>query len=228
VGAVGALAGAQLVYGAPAHASGPAGAPRPIPGGIQPFGPGTETYHVFLPGTGEPNTITDFNGFVGVGVIDGTVNGPASGLVFEVDNRFIAGEYVGLNGRHYNAAFGFLWIDIFEGSVDPANQIHDFNPGTPVDGLFWTAPIPEGSVAVSPGRGRATWMLEGFELPDFHDIVSALLHRPAVGTGVVDMTMTWTGGGQVSHVSDTAVDFTGRKVAGRRTSPSPSRQGPVR
>ncbi len=108
VGAVGALAGAQLVYGAPAHASGPAGAPWPIPGGIQPFGPGTETYHVFLPGTGEPNTITDFNGFVGVGVIDGTVNGPASGLVFEVDNRFIAGEYVGLNGRHYNAAFGFL------------------------------------------------------------------------------------------------------------------------
>ena len=100
------------------------------------------------------------------------------------------------------------------GSVDPANQIHDFNPGTPVDGLFWTAPIPVGSVAVSPGRGRATWMLEGFELPDFHDLVSALLHRPAVGTGVVDMTMTWTGGGQASQVSDTAVDFTGRRVTG--------------
>lgn len=108
VGAVGALAGAPLLTGAPAHAAGPAGSPRPIPGGIQPFGPGTEVYHVFLPGTGEPNTITDFNGFVGVGVVDGTVNGPDSGLVFEVDNRFMVGEYVGLSGRHFNAAFGFL------------------------------------------------------------------------------------------------------------------------
>ena len=108
MGAVGALAGAQLASGAAAYAGGAAGAPRPIPGGIQPFGPGTETYHVFLPGTGEPSTITDFNGFVGVGVVDGTVNGPGSGLVFEVDNRFMIGEYVGLNGRHFNAAFGFL------------------------------------------------------------------------------------------------------------------------
>ena len=57
-------------------------------------------------------------------------------------------------------------------------------------------------------------MLEGFELPDFHDIVSALLHRPAVGTGIVDMTMTWTGGGETSHVSDAAVGFTGRRVTG--------------
>jgi hypothetical protein len=63
---------------------------------------------VFLPGTGEPSTITDFNGFVGVGVVDGTVNGPDSGLVFEVDNRFMVGEYVGLSGRHFNAAFGFF------------------------------------------------------------------------------------------------------------------------
>src|SRR5437870_6605069 len=37
-------------------------APRPIPGGIQPFGPGTEVYHVFLPQPGkEQSSITDFD-----------------------------------------------------------------------------------------------------------------------------------------------------------------------
>jgi len=44
------------VFGAaPALAARRAGAPRPIPGDIQPFGPGTEVFHVFFPGTGEPN-----------------------------------------------------------------------------------------------------------------------------------------------------------------------------
>ena len=60
------------------------------------------------PGTGEPNTITDFNGFVGVGNVDGVGAGDNAGLSFDVDNRFIAGEYIALDGRHFNATFGFL------------------------------------------------------------------------------------------------------------------------
>ena len=57
-------------------------------------------------------------------------------------------------------------------------------------------------------------MLENFQIPDFHDIVNSLTHGPPVGTGVVDMSMTWSGGGQVSHVRDTANGFTGRRVTG--------------
>ena len=57
-------------------------------------------------------------------------------------------------------------------------------------------------------------MLENVELPDFHDLVNSLNHGPAIGTGVVDMTLTWSGGGQVSHVRDTTNRFTGRKVTG--------------
>jgi hypothetical protein len=57
-------------------------------------------------------------------------------------------------------------------------------------------------------------MLENFEIPDFRDIENSLSHGPPVGTGVVDMSMTWSGGGQVSYVRDEANGFTGRKVTG--------------
>jgi hypothetical protein len=103
LGAAGFL-GAQVIGADPALAARRAGAPRPIPGGVQPFGPGTEVFHVFPPGAGEPSTITDFNGFVGVAHIQGA----GAGLTFDVDNRFMTGEYIALNGRHFNATFGFL------------------------------------------------------------------------------------------------------------------------
>ena len=106
-GMAGLVAAGTTAVG-PAGAATRAGAPRPIPGGIQPFGPGTEVFHVFPPGTGEPNTITDFNGFAGAAEISGTGAGEHSDLTFDVDNRFYTGEYVGLDGRHHNTTFGFL------------------------------------------------------------------------------------------------------------------------
>ena len=107
LGAAGFL-GTQVAGAAPALAAPRAGDPRPIPGGIQPFGPGTEVFHVFLPDTGEPITITDFNGFAGVAHIQGVGAGASADLTFDVDDRFMTGEYIALNGRHFNATFGFL------------------------------------------------------------------------------------------------------------------------
>jgi hypothetical protein len=77
-------------------------APRPIPNGDH------ETHH-FLPGRGKKvTTITDFNGFVGIGQLTGT--GTATGfdrkLNFSVDNRFVIGEFVGVDGHHHSGAFG--------------------------------------------------------------------------------------------------------------------------
>jgi hypothetical protein len=63
---------------------------------------------LFPPGAGEPNTITDFNGFVGVANIDGAGAGDHADLSFDIDNRFITGEYIALDGRHLEATFGFL------------------------------------------------------------------------------------------------------------------------
>lgn len=108
VGALGGLAGAQLIGAGPAFATHGSEQPRPIPGGIQPFGPGSEVFHTFFPGTGEPNTITDFNGFAGVAEISGRGTGANSGLTFDVDNRFYTGEYVARDGTHHHATFGFL------------------------------------------------------------------------------------------------------------------------
>ncbi len=108
LGAVGVL-GSQVAGAGPALAARRAGDPRPIQGGTQFLAPDNpELFHAFEPGAGEPNTITDFNGFVGVAHITGTGTGANAGLSFDVDNRFITGEYIALNGQHFNSTFGFL------------------------------------------------------------------------------------------------------------------------
>jgi len=40
--------------------------------------------------------------------IDGAGAGDHAGLSFDVDIRFITGEYMALDGRHFEATFGFL------------------------------------------------------------------------------------------------------------------------
>jgi hypothetical protein len=82
-------------------------APRPIPGGFQ-LEPGGEVFHVILPGQGEPNTITDFKGTVGVAVIDGRGTGANASRAFEVDIRFMEGTFVGLDGKRNFGTFGFF------------------------------------------------------------------------------------------------------------------------
>ena len=89
--------------------------PKPIPGGFQPFGPGTEVFHNFAPGVFDPldtdrSGIFDFNGQIGYAVIDGTGTGRSrpggrTPLFFEVDLRFMQGEYIGEDGKHRHATF---------------------------------------------------------------------------------------------------------------------------
>src|SRR5436305_13914899 len=70
----GVVLGSGLWMPGLAQASG--NAPRPIPGGIQPFGPGTELFHVFPVGPGvEESTITDFHGAIAAAEIQGTGTG---------------------------------------------------------------------------------------------------------------------------------------------------------
>jgi hypothetical protein len=81
--------------------------PKPIPLTLGPF-------HVQLIGPGhEPSTITDFNGFVGVADVQGTGTGiggphPSGTLLFDTDMRFMSGEYIGVDGKHYHSTFGFV------------------------------------------------------------------------------------------------------------------------
>lgn len=69
-------------------------------------------------------------------------------------------------------------------------------------------------MSVAPGRGRATWTVEDFEIDDYGTLGNALSHGAAIGAGVLNMTMTWSGGGAATQVSDAANEFAGRRVSG--------------
>jgi len=126
-GLAGVAAGSALGMPALAAAAAPGpGEPNPIPGGTTIDGLGL--FHFYFPtssnpvgspdtiesGRGDPSTITDFNGFLGVGEF-GSPASPGTGkdgdgttLYWGADVRFMDGEYVGVDGRHRQGAFAFI------------------------------------------------------------------------------------------------------------------------
>ena len=113
-GTLGLVLGSGLWRPQLARAANPAD-PKPIPGGIQPFGPGTEVFHIFLPDPGsEPSLITDFHGFVGLAHVTGfgtrtnASTGATSRVFFDNDVRFMKGPYIGVDGKQRNGTFVFF------------------------------------------------------------------------------------------------------------------------
>jgi len=110
--AAGALAGLSLADAAPALAWW-GSQPRPIPGGFdQNFNPVPVNpfIHVLPPDFGfEMSTITDFQGVVVAGEVQGTARGTdGSTRSFDCDMRFMKGTYVGRDGRKHKRSFGFI------------------------------------------------------------------------------------------------------------------------
>jgi hypothetical protein len=120
-GAAGLLLGAGTW--SPARAGGNSD-PNPIPGGLDFLGDGT-IFHVLAPGypgTGldpaanDPSTIADFNGAVGLAYVRGTgthtdktTDPPTvSRIPWEIDLRFMKGEYVGVDGKRHQGAFALV------------------------------------------------------------------------------------------------------------------------
>jgi hypothetical protein len=111
VAGVGGVAAASGLFG-PALARAGGGtttaAPKPVPGN-----PALGGLHLYLPGkNSEPSSITDLNGFVGIGAVRGTgtatlADGSTQQLFFDVDNRFMQGEFVGEDGRLHHGTFAF-------------------------------------------------------------------------------------------------------------------------
>jgi hypothetical protein len=107
------LAGPALLRATPALAKSTS-APKPIPGGFLvpsfTLTPTNPDVHVLPPAIGfEMSTITDFNGTVAATEIQGTATGSdRSTWHFDVDMRFMDGEYVGEDGRHHHGTFGFV------------------------------------------------------------------------------------------------------------------------
>ena len=82
--------------------------PTPIPGG---FAPG---FHAFLGPGVEPSSIFNYRGVTGVATVQGTGTGTntrtgeKTALLFDSDNRFMRGQYVGMDGREHKGTFGFI------------------------------------------------------------------------------------------------------------------------
>jgi hypothetical protein len=124
-GVAGAAVASPLVLPGLARGAKPGtGEPRPIPGGtdLSVLHPALPFVHFYFPtggppgaltiesGQGDPSTITDFNGFVGVGEWAGETGTDQAGttLFWAADVRFMDGEYVGLDGSHRQGAFAFI------------------------------------------------------------------------------------------------------------------------
>ena len=92
-------------------------------------------------------------------------------------------------------------MDVYElraGDQTPT-PIHNLNPSTfPPVGLFWTVELPEDSVEVEFGRGRAS--LRGFDVPvfDYGSLTNALFGPvpSPLPTGSVSFKVVWNGPGQ--------------------------------
>ena len=97
----------------------PSAAPLPIPGGVpipNPFG-GPDV-HDNLAGPvdstldgigGEPSSITNFNGFVGVAHVEGTgTDGSGNTLLWDSDLRFMQGIFRGVDGDLHKGTFAFV------------------------------------------------------------------------------------------------------------------------
>ena len=69
----------------------------------------------------------------------------------------------------------------------PGDILHDLNPGILPSGLFWTIEIPEESIQVSLGKGRAS--MEADDVPILDDIYVDGQPTP----GFVSFTVVWSG-----------------------------------
>lgn len=86
---------------------------RPIPQGVAPFG--IPIHHfppvpVFGPAAiNEPSEITDFNGMVGICRVTGMGTGTGgTRYSYQVDNGFMDGLYVGVDGLTHHGTFAFI------------------------------------------------------------------------------------------------------------------------
>ena len=96
----------------------PSVAPLPISGGLIPNPFGGPDVHQNLPGPadstvpgvgGEPSTITDFNGFIGVAHVEGTgTDNHGTTLFWDTDLRFMDGVYQGTDGQIHSGTFAFV------------------------------------------------------------------------------------------------------------------------
>lgn len=101
-------------------------------------------------------------------------------------------------------------MDIYQGPVGVlANQIHDFSPGIPPSGLFWTQPIPRHDVKVDFDSGKASVRSRNLKEQDAGNVLNAL-QGGRTTPATVSFDMRWSATGDPMQITDTVHGFTGR------------------
>jgi hypothetical protein len=89
------------------------------------------------------------------------------------------------------------------------DQIHDFNPGIAASGLFWTVPLPLGSVRVGGLSGAASMSATELQIDDYFTIENALFGGgPEEVTAIASFDVEWSGATAGGSASDATNDFT--------------------
>jgi hypothetical protein len=98
----------------------------------------------------------------------------------------------------------------------PASQIHDFNPGVNPfpTGLFWTMPIPPGSVTVDMAGKTASLDLSHAKIDDYGDVVRALTRDSEIAHATFDLELRWHGGTGPTAIRDATNHFAGEYITG--------------
>lgn len=108
-------------------------------------------------------------------------------------------------------------MDLFDpGQLDPAGnpiQVHDYNPGIPPSGLFWTQPVQEESAEAELEEGTASFKVEDLDERDFHDLRNSLMTDRSV-PATVSFDMQWTAAGPAVQVADPVQRFRGSFLFG--------------
>lgn len=100
-------------------------------------------------------------------------------------------------------------MDLYQGTFVLANQKHDFSPGIPPSGLFWTQPIPQDNVAVHFGKGEAVVRVKDLPEEDAGNVLNAIQGGATV-PATVSFEMRWGATGEPAAITDSTHHFTGK------------------
>ena len=102
------------------------------------------------------------------------------------------------------------------GQVDLEHQTNDYNPGSFDDKPFWTIPFSPDGAHIDLGAERASLVANDFDLPDFHDVKSALEGGPSV-PATVSFNLQWSGVVRRLRITNETDGFTGFYIEDRAT-----------
>ena len=97
-----------------------------------------------------------------------------------------------------------------------AVQLDDMNPGITLTGLFWTMAVPEKSVEVDFGKGRAELRVENAQIEDFGSFLNSLSGGPSE-PATVSFEVQWAGRSPRQRVVDTAGEMEGQFIRNAAT-----------